>query len=176
MLDLSSDFLCIDCCCHRMLADPAFLYKLLLEQAATIGCTVLWELENHKESPVHKKSVIAVQILLYCLYVLDLHYSSTSQMDFLNVQLGERSRLAWLGVEADPLLQSYDLLKKAYNGAAQDVNGSTQKSPKWLISKNAIVSGLGLLGIKQGNVGSVEGEARAPKVRRKRIVRKKVTA
>ncbi|KAL9448298.1 hypothetical protein AB3S75_015719 [Citrus x aurantiifolia] len=32
------------------LADPAFLYKLLLEQAATIGCTVLWELENHKES------------------------------------------------------------------------------------------------------------------------------
>ncbi|KAK9217874.1 hypothetical protein WN943_006504 [Citrus x changshan-huyou] len=126
----------------RMLADPAFLYKLLLEQAATIGCTVLWELENHKER-------------------------------VLNVQLGERSRLAWLGVEADPLLQSYDLLKKAYNGAAQDVNGSTQKSPRWLISKNANVSGLGLLGIKQGNVDSVEGEARAPKVRRKRIVRKK---
>ncbi|KAK9217861.1 hypothetical protein WN943_006491 [Citrus x changshan-huyou] len=145
MLDLSSDFLCIDCCCHRMLADPAFLYKLLLEQAATIGCTVSWELENHKE----RESVT-------CLI------------------RGERSRLAWLRVEADPLLQSYDLLKKAYNGAAQDVNGSTQKSPKWLISKNAIVSGLGLLGIKQGNVDSVEGEARAPKVRRKRIVWKKV--
>ncbi|KAH9685792.1 hypothetical protein KPL70_014096 [Citrus sinensis] len=94
----------------------------------------------------------------------------------LNVQLGERSRLAWLGVEADPLLQSDDLLKKAYNRPSQDVNGSTQKSPKWLISKNAIVSGLGLLGIKQGNVDSVEGEARASKVRRKRIVRKKVTA
>ena len=29
----------------------------------------------------------------------------------LNVQLGERSRLAWLGVEADPLVQSDSLLK-----------------------------------------------------------------
>ncbi|KAK9217858.1 hypothetical protein WN943_006488 [Citrus x changshan-huyou] len=94
----------------------------------------------------------------------------------LNVQLGERSRLAWLRVEAVPLLQSDDLLKKAYNRPSQDVNGSTQKSPRWLISKNAIVSGLGLLGIKQGNVDSVEGEAGAPKVRRKRIGRKKVTA
>lgn len=94
----------------------------------------------------------------------------------LNVQLGERSRLAWLGVEADPLLQSDDLLKKAYNRPSQDVRGSTQKSPKWLISKNAFVSGLGLLGIKQGNVDSSEGETRAPKARRKRIVRKKVTA
>ncbi|KAK9214449.1 hypothetical protein WN944_006441 [Citrus x changshan-huyou] len=75
----------------------------------------------------------------------------------LNVQLGERSRLAWQGVEADPLLQADDLLKKAYNRPSQDVNGSTQKSPKWLISKNAIVSGLGLLGIKQGNVDSVRG-------------------
>ncbi|KAK9214446.1 hypothetical protein WN944_006438 [Citrus x changshan-huyou] len=93
-----------------------------------------------------------------------------------NVQLGERLKLAWLGVEADPLLQSDDLLKKAYNRPSQDVNGSTQKSPKRLISKNAIVSELGLLGIKQGNVDSVEGEARASKVRRKRIVRKKVTA
>ncbi|KAH9751799.1 hypothetical protein KPL71_014443 [Citrus sinensis] len=102
------------------------------------------------------------------------HMVSTHRV--LNVQLGERSRLAWLGVEADPLLQSDDLLKKAYNRPSQDVNGSTQKSPRWLISKNAIVSGLGLLGIKQGNVDSVEGEARAPKVRRKRIGRKKVTA
>ena len=94
----------------------------------------------------------------------------------LNVQLGERSRLAWLGVEADPLLQSDDLLKKAYTTGHLRMSWLSSKVPRWLISKNAIVSGLGLLGIKQGNVDSVEGEARAPKVRRKRIVRRKVAA
>ncbi|KAK8530076.1 hypothetical protein V6N12_060834 [Hibiscus sabdariffa] len=86
----------------------------------------------------------------------------------LNVQLGERSRLAWLGVEVDPLVQSDDLLK-AYNRPSED---GSRSSSKWFISKNAIVSGLGLLGIRQGNAESV-GEAGAPKARRKRIVRKK---
>ena len=90
----------------------------------------------------------------------------------LNVQLGERSRLAWLGVEADPLVQS-DSLLKVYSRPSEDVN---RPSSKWFISKNAIVSGLGLLGIKQGTVDSVaDGEPAAPKARRKRIVRKKVT-
>ncbi|KHG04044.1 Ribonuclease 3 [Gossypium arboreum] len=88
----------------------------------------------------------------------------------LNVQLGERSRLAWLGVEVDPLVQSDDLLK-AYNRPSED---GTRSSSKWFISKNAIVSGLGLLGIKQGNLESVaDGETGALKPRRKRIVRKK---
>jgi hypothetical protein len=32
-----------------MIADPAFLYRLLLEQAATIGCSVWWELKNRKD-------------------------------------------------------------------------------------------------------------------------------
>lgn len=90
----------------------------------------------------------------------------------MNIQLGEASRLAWLGVEPDPLAQSDDLLK-AYNRPSQDVD---QPSSKWFISKNAIVSRLGLLGIKQGNVDSAaDGESSAPKARRKRIVRKKVT-
>ncbi|KAH7516414.1 hypothetical protein FEM48_Zijuj10G0132800 [Ziziphus jujuba var. spinosa] len=31
-----------------MLADPSFLYKLLLEQATTIGCSVWWEFKNRK--------------------------------------------------------------------------------------------------------------------------------
>ena len=31
-----------------MIGDPAFLYRLLLEQAATIGCSVWWELKNRK--------------------------------------------------------------------------------------------------------------------------------
>ncbi|KAK8263451.1 hypothetical protein V6Z12_D12G044200 [Gossypium hirsutum] len=88
----------------------------------------------------------------------------------LNVQLGERSRLAWLGVEVDPLVQSDDLLK-AYNRPSED---GTRSSSKWFISKTAIVSGLGLLGIRQGNAESAANEeTRAPKARRKRIVRKK---
>ncbi|KAK3224310.1 hypothetical protein Dsin_011335 [Dipteronia sinensis] len=101
-------------------------------------------------------------------------FLSTS-LRILNVQVGERSRLAWLGVEADPLVQSDDFLK-AYNRPAEDVAWAS--SSKWFISKNAIVSGLGLLGIKQGNGDSgVDGDAaRAPKARRKRIVRKKVSA
>ncbi|PIA47328.1 hypothetical protein AQUCO_01400177v1 [Aquilegia coerulea] len=33
----------------RMIADPAFLYKFLLEQAATIGSSVLWEVKTRKE-------------------------------------------------------------------------------------------------------------------------------
>lgn len=91
----------------------------------------------------------------------------------LNVQLGETSRLAWLGVEADPLVQSDDLLKKAYNRPpSQAVEGS---SSKWFISKDTIVSGLGLLGIKQGNTDESIASS-SPKSRRKRIVRKKVAA
>ncbi|KAH7575709.1 hypothetical protein JRO89_XS02G0200400 [Xanthoceras sorbifolium] len=103
------------------------------------------------------------------------HFDVIGVALILNVQVGERSRLVWLGVEADPLVQSDDLLK-AYNRPAEDVARSS--SSKWFISKNAIVSGLGLLGIKQGNIDSaVVGDAAgAPKSRRKRIVRKKVSA
>lgn len=89
----------------------------------------------------------------------------------LNVQLGETSRLAWLGVEVDPLAESD--LWKAYNRPSENVNESS--SSKWFIAKNSIVSGLGLLGIKQEQRESTtEGEAPTPKVRRKRVVRKKV--
>ncbi|WOL04160.1 hypothetical protein Cni_G12881 [Canna indica] len=87
----------------------------------------------------------------------------------LNAQLGETSRLAWLGVEPDPLVQSENLLK-AYNRPSDSVDSS---SSKWFISKNAVTSGLGLLGLKQG---SGEPESAPSKPRRKRIVRKKVNA
>ncbi|KAF5731963.1 hypothetical protein HS088_TW18G00650 [Tripterygium wilfordii] len=281
----------------RMIADPAFLYKLLLEQAATIGCSVWWELKNRKDrvkqewdlalinvltasacnaivvwslapcrsygntfsfdlqntlqklpnnifeksyplrefdlqKRVHsffykaaelcmvgltagavqgslsnwlacrKKDKLSVTVpsvstnalgygaflglyanlryQLLCGFdramishfdVLGVALFLSTSLRILNVQLGETSRRAWLGLEADPLVHSDNLLK-AYNRPSADVAGS---SPKWLISKNAIISGLGLLGIKQGNVG-VDDEAQAPKARRKRIVRKKVTA
>lgn len=81
--------------------------------------------------------------------------------------------MAWLGVEADPLVQSDDLLK-AYNRPTEDASTSCSK---WFISKKTLVSGLGLLGLKQGNANSVDGDGQAaPKARRKRIVRKKVSA
>lgn len=86
----------------------------------------------------------------------------------LNIHVGETSKLAWLGVEADPLVQSENLLK-AYNRQTEEV---AKPSSNWLISKNAVVSGLGLLGIKQGNN---EQETGASKPRRKRVVRKKVS-
>ncbi|XP_060167726.1 protein RETICULATA-RELATED 1, chloroplastic-like [Lycium barbarum] len=96
-------------------------------------------------------------------------------MRVLNVQVGETSRLAWLGVEVDPLAHSDDVLKKAYSRPTE--GGLEQSSSKWFISKGAIVSGLGLLGIKQGqNDSTTEGETSAPKARRKRIVRKKVAS
>lgn len=94
----------------------------------------------------------------------------------LNVQLGETSKRAWLGVEADPLAHSDDLLK-VYSRTSENVEKpSSDQSSKWFISKNAVVSGLGLLGIKQGNADVSGAESAAPKARRKRIVRKKVAA
>ncbi|KAE8716920.1 putative disease resistance protein [Hibiscus syriacus] len=249
----------------RMLADPAFLYRLLLEEVATVGSSVWWEVKNRKDRIKQEWDLALMNVLtvaacnaLYPLREFDLQkrihslFYKAAELSFvglaaatvqgclsnflaskkkeklsvtipsvstnalgygaflglyanlryqllcgfdqamanhfdvigvalffstalrvLNVQLGERSRLAWLGVEVDPLVQSDDLLK-AYNRPSEDGAGS---SSKWFISKNAIVSGLGLLGIRQGNAESVgNGEPGAPKARRKRIVRKKVTA
>lgn len=79
--------------------------------------------------------------------------------------------MAWLGIEADPLVQSDNLLK-AYN-RAPEANVSKQDS-SWFISKNTIVSGLGFLGLPQGN-GESTKESDAPKTRRKRVIRKKVS-
>ncbi|CAH2044362.1 unnamed protein product [Thlaspi arvense] len=87
----------------------------------------------------------------------------------MNVQLGERSRQVWLGVEADPLAQSDDLLAKAYNRPSEE--SVAKPSSRWFISKNAIVSGL--LGLKQADSNS---DSPPPKARRKRIVRRKVAA
>ncbi|XP_022855107.1 protein RETICULATA-RELATED 1, chloroplastic-like isoform X1 [Olea europaea var. sylvestris] len=282
----------------RMIADPAFLYRLLLEQATTIGCSVWWEIQNRKDrikqewdlalinvltvtacnamvvwslAPcrsygntfrfdlqntlqklpnnifeksyplrefdfqkrlhsffykaaelcmvgftagaaqgavsnlvAHKKEgrisvttpSVSTNALGYGAFLglyANLRYQMlcgfdravTSYFDVigvalffstalrvLNVQLGETSRLAWLGVEVDPFAHSDDLLKKAYNRPAEGVN---QSSSKWFISKNTIVSGLGLLGLKQGQNDTItDGEVPSPKARRKRIVRKKV--
>ncbi|VAI76824.1 unnamed protein product [Triticum turgidum subsp. durum] len=85
-------------------------------------------------------------------------------MRLLNIQIGELSRRAWLGEGAD-LLNSDNLLR-TYNGPAAEL-GINQQA-EWFMSKNAIVSGLELLGIKYGAPKDA-----SPKLRRKRIVRKK---
>ncbi|KAG8364082.1 hypothetical protein BUALT_Bualt19G0089300 [Buddleja alternifolia] len=282
----------------RMIADPAFLSRLLLEQATTIGCSVWWEIKNRKERIKEEWDLALINVLTVtacnAIVVWSLascrSYGSTFQFDLqntlqklpnnifeqsyplrefdfqkrlhsffykaaelcmvgftagaaqgalsnlasrkkegrlsvtipsvstnalgygaflglyanlryqllcgldrtltshfdvigvalffsaalrvLNVQLGERSRLAWLGVEVNPLAQSDDLLM-AYNRPSEGVDQST--SSKWFISKNAIVSGLGLLGIRQGqNDSNMEGESPPPKARRKRVVKRRV--
>ncbi|PQQ09772.1 protein RETICULATA-RELATED 1 chloroplastic [Prunus yedoensis var. nudiflora] len=209
---------------RKMLADPAFLYRFLLEQAATIGSSVWWELKNRKGRIKQEWDLALINVLTVtacnAIVVWSLapcrSYGNTFKFDLqntlqklpnnifeksyplrefdlqkrvhsffykaaelcmvgltagavqgslsnflaqkkregeqciadmlLNVQVGERSRLAWLGVEADPLVDSDDLLK-VYSRPSDNLE---RPSSKWFISKNAIVSGLGLLGIKQG--------------------------
>ncbi|KAK6945580.1 Protein RETICULATA-related [Dillenia turbinata] len=278
----------------RMIADPAFLYKLLLEQATTIGCTVWWELKNRKHRIKEEWDLALLNVLTVtacnaivvwslapcrsygntfkfdlqntlqklpnnifeksyplrefdlqkrihsffykaaelCMVGLiagavqgglsnlsaskkgdrlsvtiptvstnalgygaflglygNLRYQTLCGIDravmnhfdvicvglifstalrVLNVKLGETSRMAWLGIEADPLIDSDDILK-AYNRPSS-LETVDKTSSKWFISKNAIVSGLGLLGIKQRQGESVaEGTPSPPKARRKRI-------
>lgn len=281
----------------RMIADPAFLYKLLLEQAATIGFAVSWEMRNRKERIKQEWDLALINVLTaslcnavvvwslapcrsygdtfrfdlqntlqklpnnifeksypmrefdlqkrvqsFCFRAAELCmvgltagavqgslsnflaskkkerlsvtipsvstnalgygaflgiYANlsyqllcgsdrllTNHFDVIGVALffgtalrimndngGQTLRHAWLGMEPDPLAHS-DSLLKAYNRPEEVVPKS---SPNWLISKNAIVSGLGLFGSKEGNTDTVNGEAPPPKARRKRIVRKKVT-
>ncbi|ERN12642.1 protein RETICULATA-RELATED 1, chloroplastic [Amborella trichopoda] len=90
----------------------------------------------------------------------------------LNVEIGETSRLAWLGVEADPMAESENLLK-AYNRRSEPLQDG---GSNWFISKKAIISGLGFLGMKQGNLEDSTQEAPPPKARRKRTLRRKATA
>ncbi|KAI3957256.1 hypothetical protein MKX01_041304 [Papaver californicum] len=102
--------------------------------------------------------------------VLGVALCLSTAMRVLNVQVGETSRLAWLGMQADPLVESDNLLK-AYHRPTEAAPAS---SSNWFISKNPIVSGLDLFGIKQGNTD--QEAPPPPNTRRKRIVRKKVTA
>ncbi|KAK1275624.1 hypothetical protein QJS04_geneDACA020820 [Acorus gramineus] len=95
----------------------------------------------------------------------------TMALRMLNVQVGETSKMALLGVGPDPLVQSDNVLK-AYNRPS-DTEMEARSDSKWFISKDAIVSGLGLFGAKQASEDSKA--APPPKARRKRIVTKKVS-
>lgn len=111
--------------------------------------------------------------MINCFDVIGVPLFFSTALRIVNVQLGETSRLAWHGVEVDSLAQS-DYILKAYNRPSEP---ASQPSSNWFISKNAIVSGLGLLGLKQGQGDYVadEGEASPPKARRERVVLGKLT-
>jgi hypothetical protein len=117
------------------------------------------------------------QMLAY-FDVIGVGLAFSAALRIMNVQLGETSRLAWLGVEADPLANSDDILQKVYNRRTIEGADNDNNIPKWFISKKIIVTGLGLLGIKQGNTNSTpDGESpQLPKARRKRVVRKKTAS
>jgi hypothetical protein len=85
----------------------------------------------------------------------------------MNTVIGETSKLAWLGIQPDPLVQS-DALLRSYSKRTNVIDGP---DPRWIISKDAITSGLDLLGIR------TNGEVEVPpsKPRRKRVIRKKVS-
>eukprot|EP01018_Ginkgo_biloba_P038815 Gb_39150 [translate_table: standard] len=88
----------------------------------------------------------------------------------LNIQLGDVTRLAWLGLDVDPMFQSENMLK-AYSRPSQASDKSTSN---WFIAKKAIISGL--FGGKQESKENIQEESRPSKAPRKRIVKRKVTA
>ncbi|KAI0518913.1 hypothetical protein KFK09_006350 [Dendrobium nobile] len=279
----------------RMIADPSFLYKLLLEQAATIGSTVWWELKNRKGRITEEWDLALINVVTvatcnafivwslapcrsygstfrfdlqntiqklpnnifeksYPMREFDLHkrihsffykaaelclvgltagsiqgslskaissrkegrlsvtipsvsnnalgygaflglYSNlryqlicgidramfdrfdvlgvamifSTVLRVLNIHVGESSRLAWLGVEADPLVHSDTLLKAYSRPSDAAIN---QPSSNWFISKNAIISGLGLIGLGQKSGDSADKRS---KPRRKRVLKKKMS-
>ncbi|XP_059303956.1 uncharacterized protein LOC132055940 [Lycium ferocissimum] len=68
----------------------------------------------------------------YAVQMANKQQQSTIKINFwtrvLNVQVGETSRLAWLGVEVNPLAHSDDVLK-TYSRPTEGLN---QPSSKWL--------------------------------------------
>ncbi|KAH7516387.1 hypothetical protein FEM48_Zijuj10G0129700 [Ziziphus jujuba var. spinosa] len=67
-----------------MLADPSFLYKLLFEQATTIGCSVWLEFKNRKEwdlAPVHVLTVAACDAIVVWSLASCRSYGNMFQFD-----------------------------------------------------------------------------------------------
>ncbi|XP_060669318.1 protein RETICULATA-RELATED 1, chloroplastic-like isoform X2 [Ziziphus jujuba] len=76
----------------RMLADPSFLYRLLLEQATTIGCSVCLEFKNRKDrvkrewdlALVHMLTVAACDAIVVWLLATCRSYGNVFQFDLQN--------------------------------------------------------------------------------------------
>ncbi|XP_042420244.1 protein RETICULATA-RELATED 1, chloroplastic-like [Zingiber officinale] len=101
--------------------------------------------------------------------VLKVAFCFSTALRILNAHLGEASRLASLGVEADTLSQS-DNLPKPYNKPS---NAIENPSSKWHISNHTAMMGLWLPGLKQG---SDEPDSIPSKPHRKRTIRRKANA
>lgn len=102
--------------------------------------------------------------------VLGVVIFASAALRILNIQIGDFTRLAWLGLDVDPMFKS-DSMLGAYSRPSQD----TQKSDsKWFIAKKAIISGL--FGGKQENKENIQEESATSKAPRKRKVKRKVTA
>lgn len=102
--------------------------------------------------------------------VLGVVIFASAALRILNIQIGDFTRLAWLGLDVDPMFKS-DSMLRGYNRPSQD----TQKSvSKWFIANKAIVSGL--FGGKKENKENIQEQSPTSKAPRKRIVKRKVTA
>lgn len=102
--------------------------------------------------------------------VLGVVIFTSAALRMLNIQIGDVTRLAWLGLDVDPMFKS-DGMVKGYSRPSQD----TQKSDsKWFITKKAIVSGL--FGGKPENKDKIQEESTISKAPRTRKVKRKVTA
>lgn len=99
--------------------------------------------------------------------VLGVYLFFSTAFRTMNTFVGETSKLAWLGIQPDSLVHS-DALLRSYNKQTDEIEGSDSR---WFISKNAITSGLGLLGIRSNE----DLEAQPSKPRRKRVIRKKMS-
>ncbi|KAH7516378.1 hypothetical protein FEM48_Zijuj10G0128800 [Ziziphus jujuba var. spinosa] len=77
---------------NMMLADPSFLYRLLLEQATTIGCSVCLEFQNRKDRVkrewdlvlVHMLTVAACDAIVVWLLATCRSYGNILQFDLQN--------------------------------------------------------------------------------------------
>lgn len=102
--------------------------------------------------------------------VLGVVIFASAALRILNIQIGDFTRLAWLGLDVDPMFKS-DSMLRGYSRPSQD----TQKSvSKWFIANKAIVSGL--FGGKKENKENIQEQIPTSKAPRKRIVKRKVTA
>lgn len=102
--------------------------------------------------------------------VLGVVIFTSAALRMLNIQIGDVTRLAWLGLDVDPMFKA-DNMVRGYSRPSQD----TQKSDsKWFIAKKAIVSGI--FGGKQENKENIQEESTTSKAPRKRKVKRKVTA
>ncbi|XP_009596329.1 protein RETICULATA-RELATED 1, chloroplastic-like [Nicotiana tomentosiformis] len=104
---------------RRMVADPTFLYKLLLEQAVTIGCSVSWEIKNRKERIKQEWDLALLNVLTVMACNAIVVWSLAPCYSFGNkFYFDWRNRLQILPnniFEKSYLLRKFDLQKRIHS-------------------------------------------------------------